>query len=70
MFSQLRAELRLIQIFPAHGIISLRQGYGQTSRRVNRALRGRGWKVIRVWQHELARNNLPRLLRRLASIQD
>ena len=37
-------------------------------RRVNYALRKRGWKVIRIWEHELARKNLPRLLRKLASI--
>jgi DNA mismatch endonuclease (patch repair protein) len=34
-------------------------------RRVNRELRGRGWKVIRVWEHELAKRNIPRLLKRL-----
>lgn len=33
--------------------------------RVNRALRQRGWQVLRIWEHELARKNLPRLLRRL-----
>ena len=34
-------------------------------RRVNYALRKRGWKVIRVWEHELSRKNETRLLRRL-----
>ena len=34
-------------------------------RRVNYALRKRGWKVVRIWEHELARKNEPRLLRRL-----
>jgi DNA mismatch endonuclease (patch repair protein) len=45
------------------------EGNRARDRRVNRALRGRGWMVIRVWEHELAKNNLPRLLRRLAPIQ-
>lgn len=34
-------------------------------RRVNRALRGRGWRVVRVWEHELTKRNEPRLVRRL-----
>jgi DNA mismatch endonuclease (patch repair protein) len=34
-------------------------------RRVNRALRERGWKVLRIWEHELAKRNVARLLRRL-----
>ncbi|SUS03577.1 T/G mismatch-specific endonuclease [uncultured Defluviicoccus sp.] len=34
-------------------------------RRVNRALRGRGWTVIRVWQHELKRRDEAKLARRL-----
>ena len=33
--------------------------------RVNRALRRRGWHVIRIWEHELARKHRHRLLRRL-----
>lgn len=37
-------------------------------RRVNRALRGRGWKVVRIWEHELAKKNRPWLLKRLASL--
>ena len=36
---------------------------------VNRLLRAKGWKVVRVWEHELARKNLPRLLKRLASLR-
>ncbi len=39
-------------------------------RRVNRLLRTKGWRVLRVWEHELARKNLPRLLRRLSALQD
>lgn len=35
-------------------------------RRVNRELRALGWRVVRVWAHELARKNETRLLRRLA----
>lgn len=34
-------------------------------RRVNSALRGRGWTVIRVWEHELKRKDGPRLIQRL-----
>jgi len=34
-------------------------------RRVNRELRSRGWRVIRIWEHELTRRNEPRLLARL-----
>jgi DNA mismatch endonuclease (patch repair protein) len=33
---------------------------------VNRALRAKGWRVLRIWEHELARKNEARLLRRLA----
>jgi len=36
-------------------------------RRVNRTLRARGWKVIRVWEHELTRRNERKLIRRLAA---
>ena len=38
-------------------------------RRVNRELRAKGWTVLRVWEHELAKKNLPRLLRRLAALR-
>jgi len=34
-------------------------------RRVNQTLRRRGWRVLRIWEHELSRKNEPRLLRRL-----
>ena len=34
-------------------------------RLVNRTLRTQGWKVIRIWEHELARRNEIRLLRRV-----
>lgn len=37
-------------------------------RRVNRALRAKGWTVIRVWEHELTRKNEPRLVNRLTRI--
>ncbi|HEV2233703.1 MAG TPA: very short patch repair endonuclease [Terriglobia bacterium] len=33
-------------------------------RLVGRTLRARGWRVLRVWQHELSRRNEKRLLRR------
>jgi DNA mismatch endonuclease (patch repair protein) len=32
---------------------------------VNRRLRELGWRVIRIWAHELARKNEDRLLRRI-----
>jgi len=34
---------------------------------VTRTLRAKGWKVVRVWEHKLARRNERRLVRRLAS---
>jgi DNA mismatch endonuclease, patch repair protein len=34
-------------------------------RRVNRLLRAEGWRVLRIWEHELSRKNEPRLLTRL-----
>lgn len=34
-------------------------------RRVNRALRAAGWRVLRIWEHELARKAEARLVRRL-----
>jgi DNA mismatch endonuclease (patch repair protein) len=34
-------------------------------RLVNRTLRARGWRVLRVWEHELSRGNEARLLRRV-----
>ncbi len=32
---------------------------------VNRTLRRAGWHVLRIWEHELAKKNMARLLRRL-----
>lgn len=32
---------------------------------VTRMLRARGWRVMRIWEHELARKNQARLLRRI-----
>ncbi len=34
-------------------------------RRVNRALRVANWRVLRIWEHELARKNETRLLNRI-----
>ena len=34
-------------------------------RRVTRTLRRLGWRVVRIWEHELARKNEARLLGRL-----
>ena len=36
-------------------------------RLVNGALRHAGWRVLRVWEHELARKNEARLLRRICA---
>jgi DNA mismatch endonuclease (patch repair protein) len=36
-------------------------------RLVNRTLRANGWRVLRVWEHELRRANEGRLLRRIRS---
>ena len=38
-------------------------------RKVNRLLRAKGWVVLRIWEHELARKNLPRLLKRLEGLR-
>jgi len=37
-------------------------------RKVNRTLRSMGWKVVRVWEHELKRRDEPQLVRRLMRI--
>src|SRR3954469_11621529 len=34
-------------------------------RLVVRTLRGRGWRVLRIWEHELSRRNQPKLIHRL-----
>jgi DNA mismatch endonuclease (patch repair protein) len=34
-------------------------------RKVNRLLRAKGWKVVRVWEHELRRRDEAKLVRRL-----
>ena len=36
-------------------------------RRVSRLLRTDGWRVLRIWEHELARRNVARLLRKIRS---
>ncbi|HSU65776.1 MAG TPA: hypothetical protein VLJ39_02790 [Tepidisphaeraceae bacterium] len=36
-------------------------------RLVARTLRKKGWQVLRIWEHELARKNEKRLIRRLAA---
>lgn len=41
------------------------EGNRARDRRVNRELRALGWTVIRVWEHELAKKNIPKLLKRL-----
>jgi DNA mismatch endonuclease (patch repair protein) len=41
------------------------EGNRARDRRVNSALRKRGWTVLRIWEHELRRNDEPKLLRRL-----
>ncbi len=39
-------------------------------RLVNRTLRRAGWRVLRIWEHELARKNEVRLLNRLRRVLD
>lgn len=34
-------------------------------RLVSRTLRAKGWRVMRIWEHDLTKKNQPRLLRRL-----
>jgi DNA mismatch endonuclease (patch repair protein) len=34
-------------------------------RRVNRALRAKGWRVLRIWEHALSKRNEARLVSRL-----
>ena len=41
------------------------EGNKQRDQLVNRALRKAGWCVLRIWEHELARKNEARLLRRI-----
>ena len=35
---------------------------------VTRTLRRNGWRVLRIWEHELARKNAARLLRRIKRV--
>lgn len=35
---------------------------------VNRTLRSQGWRVMRVWEHDLSRRNEARLLRRIQTV--
>lgn len=37
----------------------------ERDREVRRALRKRGWRVLRIWEHELAQPNVTRLLSRI-----
>ena len=37
-------------------------------RLVTRTLRREGWRVLRIWEHELARKNEARLLRRIRKV--
>ncbi|MFT3868055.1 MAG: very short patch repair endonuclease [Nibricoccus sp.] len=37
----------------------------QRDRRVDRTLRKAGWRVLRIWEHELTKKNTPRLVKRL-----
>ena len=41
------------------------EGNGTRDRLVSRTLRKRGWRVVRIWQHELSKNNEKRLVARL-----
>jgi len=44
------------------------EGNRARDRRVNRELRARGWKVVRVWEHELRRRDEAKLTRRLSNL--
>ena len=37
---------------------------------VTRTLQRQGWQVLRIWEHELARRNETRLLRRIRKVLD
>lgn len=45
-------------------------GNRERDRRVNRALRAKGWTVIRVWQHELKKRDEAKLVRRIRKFLD
>ena len=40
-------------------------GNKQRDARVNRALRRSGWRVLRIWEHELARKSAAKLVKRI-----
>lgn len=40
----------------------------ERDRSANRELRKRGWRVVRIWQHELSRKNARRLQRKLRHV--
>jgi DNA mismatch endonuclease (patch repair protein) len=40
-------------------------GNRRRDRRVDRTLRKRGWRVLRIWEHDLSRRSEPKLLRRI-----
>ena len=40
----------------------------ERDREVNRTLRAKGWRVLRIWQHELARKNEGRLMDRVRRV--
>jgi DNA mismatch endonuclease (patch repair protein) len=55
--------------WPAHRAAWWRrkiEGNRTRDRAVNRTLRRAGWRVLRVWEHELARRNAAHLIRRLS----
>ena len=43
------------------------EGNRARDRLVTRTLRRLGWRVLRIWEHELQRRNEPRLVRRLSA---
>ena len=78
VFSKLRAVVFVDGCFwhgcpkhatwPAHRAAWWRRkitGNKARDRRVNRTLRKAGWRVLRIWEHELARRHQARLMRRL-----
>ena len=56
---------------PANNRAFWRRKFSRNKQRdalVNRTLRRAGWRVLRVWEHELARKNEARLVRRIQRV--
>ncbi len=60
-----RGECMRVPIGRSHSQIAANKA---RDRRVNRALRTRGWQVLRIWEHELKRRDEAKLLLRLKKL--